>query len=316
MAFDVSALTDYVNEHKMDLIRQQVASGKLANYATIQDEVRGSTTINLLSSDVVFQADNCDRQASATTTLTQRTISPGNVLIAEDMCMLDLRSKYTNVMLASGLNSSHESNPFEQLYLDEKISKINKEIEIVDWKGDVAGAGNLAMYDGLIKLIDAAGTAVDGNTSATTAATGITAGASGNVIDLMTDMAAAQPADVVDSTDLVLWCGLDTFLKYQKTIADKNLFHYVVDGEFTAELPLIGFPHIKVVGTVGLSGTDRMFLCENSNIYIGVDLLDEQSTDMRAWYDDNTRLFKYSFAFTRGINCAFPDRIIEFTLVP
>jgi hypothetical protein len=70
--------------------------------------------------------------------------------------MLDLRSKYTNVMLASGLNSSHESNPFEQLYLDEKISKINKEIEIVDWRGDTGGAGNLAMYDGLIKLIDAA----------------------------------------------------------------------------------------------------------------------------------------------------------------
>ena len=59
-----------------------------------------------------------------------------------------------------------------------------------------------------------------------------------------------------------------------------------------------------------------MFLCENSNIYIGVDLLDEQSTDMRAWYDDNTRLYKYSFAFTRGVNVAFPDRIVEFTLVP
>ena len=283
MSFDVSALTDYVNEHKMDLIRQQVASGKLAGFANIQDEVRGATTINILSSDVTFQADSCARSADGTTTLSQRTITPGNVLVAEDLCMLDLRSKYTNVMLASGLNSSHESNPFEQLYLDEKISKINKEIEIVDWRGDTGGAGNLTMYDGLV--------------------------------DLMTDMAAAQPADVVDSTDLTLWCGLDTFLKYQKTIADKNLFHYVVDGEFTAELPLIGFPHIKVVGTIGLSGTDRMFLCENSNIYIGVDLLDEQSTDMRAWYDDNTRLFKYSFAFTRGVNCAFPDRIIEFTLV-
>jgi hypothetical protein len=56
MAFDVSALTDYVNEHKMDLIRQQVASGKLAGFAQIQDEVRGATNAK---NDFPRQRSNC-----------------------------------------------------------------------------------------------------------------------------------------------------------------------------------------------------------------------------------------------------------------
>ncbi len=79
MSFDVSALTDYVNEHKMDLIRQQVASGKLAGFANIQDEVRGATTINILSSDVTFQADSCARSADGTwaTIRISQSLGPG-----------------------------------------------------------------------------------------------------------------------------------------------------------------------------------------------------------------------------------------------
>jgi len=313
MSFDVSALAAYTNEHAMDLIIKSVAGGRLANYANIQDGVKGPTTINILSSDVVFQADGCSRSADGTTTLSQRTITPGAVAIHEDLCMTDLAAKYTATMLRQGLTNEKEEIPFEELYYAEKIQKVQKAIEIADWQGDTASAtANLARYDGLNKII-AAASAVNGNPTGITVATGITAS---NVIGIFTGMAELMSEDIMDADDLKLYCGMDSFLKYQKAIADGNYFHYVVEGGFTAELPLIGFPNVTVCATPGLSGlaTGNCYLMRASNVYIGVDLPNEESEDVRSWYDPNTRLFKVTMAFRRGVNVAFPDQIVEFLL--
>ena len=314
MSFDVTALAAYTNEHAMDLIIKSVAGGRLANYANIQDGVKGPTTINILSSDVVFQADGCSRSADGTTTLSQRTITPGAVAIHEDLCMTDLAAKYTATMLRQGLTNEKEEIPFEELYYAEKIQKVQKAIEVADWQGDTAsGTANLARYDGLNKII-AAASAVNGNPTGITTGTGIT---SSNVIGIFTGMAELMPEDIMDADDLKLYCGMDSFLKYQKAIADGNYFHYVVEEGFSAELPLIGFPNVTVCATPGLSGltNGNCYLMRASNVYIGVDLPNEESEDVRSWYDPNTRLFKVTMAFRRGVNVAFPDQIVEFLLV-
>jgi len=314
MSFDVSALPAYTDQNAMDLIVKSVAGGKLAQYANIQDGVKGPTTINILSSDVVFQADGCSRSASGTTTLSQRTITPGAVAIHEDLCMTDLAAKYTATMLKQGLTGEKEEVPFEELYFAEKVAKLQKAIEVADWQGDTtSGTANLSKYDGLNKII-AAATAVNGNPLSITTGTGITAA---NVISILTGMAELMPEDIMDADDLKLFVGMDTFLKYQKAIADGNYFHYVVDGEFTAELPLIGFPNVTVCATPGLSGltNGNCYLMRASNIYIGVDLPDEESNDVRSWYDDNDRIYKVTMAFRRGVNVAFPDQVVEFLLV-
>jgi len=287
MSFDVTALPAYTEQNAMDLIVKSVAGGRLAEYANIQDGVKGPTTINILSTDVVFQADGCSRSASGSTTLSQRTITPGAVAIHEDLC--------------------------KELYFADKVAKLQKAIEVADWQGDTAsGNANLNKYDGLNKII-AAATAVNGNPSGITVATGIT---NANVIGILTGMAELTPEDIMDADDLKLFVGMDTFLKYQKAIADGNYFHYVVDGDFTAELPLIGFPNITVCATPGLTGLSggESFLMRASNIYVGVDLPNEESNDVRSWYDDNDRIYKVTMAFRRGVNVAFPDQIVEFVL--
>jgi hypothetical protein len=313
MSFDVSALAAYTEQNAMDLIIKSVAGSRLSNYANIQDGVKGPTTINILSSDVVFQADGCSRSASGSTTLSQRTITPGAVAIHEDLCMTDLAAKYTAVMLKAGLTGEKEEIPFEELYFTEKVAKLQKAIEVADWQGDTtSGTANLSKYDGLNKII-AAATAINGNPTAITQATGITAA---NVIGVLSGMAALMPEDIMDADDLKLFVGMDTFLKYQKGIADGNYFHYVTEGGFTGELPLIGFPNVTVCATPGLSGlvTGNCYLMRASNIYVGVDLPGEESNDVRSWYDDNDRIYKVTMAFRRGVNVAFPDQVVEFLL--
>jgi len=313
MSFDVSALAAYTEQNAMDLIIKSVAGGRLSEYANIQDGVKGPTTINILSSDVVFQADGCSRSASGSTTLSQRTINPGAVAIHEDLCMTDLAAKYTAVMLKQGLTNEKEEIPFEELYFTEKVSKLQKAIEVADWQGDTtSGSANLSKYDGLNKII-AAATAIDGNPTAITQATGIT---NANVIGILTGMAELMSEDIMDADDLKLFVGMDTFLKYQKAIADGNYFHYVVEGGFTSELPLIGFPNVTVCATPGLSGlaTGNCYLMRASNIYVGVDLPGEESNDVRSWFDLNDRIYKVTMAFRRGVNVAFPEQVVEFLL--
>ncbi len=313
MAFDVTALPAYTEQNAMDLIVKSVAGGRLAQYANIQPDVKTTTTINILDTDVVFQADGCSRSASGTTTLTQRNLTPGAVAIHEDLCMTDLAAKYTALMLRQGLTAEKEEVPFADLYFEQKVAKVQKAIEVADWQGDTgSGTANLNKYDGLVKIIGAA-TAVNGNPSAITVATGIT---NANVIGILTGMAELMPEDIMDADDLKLFVGMDTFLKYQKAIADGNYFHYVVEGGYTAELPLIGFPNVTVCATPGLSGlaAGNCFLMRASNIYIGVDLPEEESNDVRSWYDDNDRIYKVTMAFRRAVNVAFPDQVVEFIL--
>ena len=313
MAFDVTSLPAYTEQNAMDLIVKSVAGGRLSQYANIQPDVKTTTTINILETDVVFQADGCSRSASGTTTLSQRNLTPGAVAIHEDLCMTDLASKYTALMLKQGLTAEKEEVPFEQLYFDQKVARVQKAIEVADWQGDTAsGTANLNKYDGLNKLI-ASATAVNGNPTGITVATGIT---NANVIGILTGMAELMSEDIMDADDLKLFVGMDTFLKYQKAIADGNYFHYVVEGGFTAELPLIGFPNVTVVATPGLSGLagGESYLMRASNIYIGVDLPEEESNDVRSWYDPNDRIYKVTMAFRRAVNVAFPDQVVEFIL--
>lgn len=305
MSFDVTGLTTYVDEQAMKLIVGSVAGGNLAKYATLQSGVKTTTTINILDTDVNLVDGGCGRTATGTTTLSQRSLVPNSLAVYEDLCSADLESTYQSTMLKQGVTSELEQIPFEEIYLNLKIAKIQKQIEVLDWTGTV-GAGS---YAGLAANSTAV---VEVNPDATGP---IVADASGNgIIAAFSKMAENMDEDIAAADDIKLFCGMDMFLMYQRAIADGNYFHYVVDGEVGNELPLVGFPQVTVIGTVGLSGINPTgsagdvvaYLTRGSNIVIGVDLPDEEANDVQSWYDPNDRIYKFSFNFRRGINWAFP----------
>ena len=220
-------------------------------------------------------------------------------------------------MLKQGLTNEKEEIPFAELYFSLKIKKIQESIAIADWQGDTAsGSAQLSQYDGLDKQILAAGTAVDGNPTGITVATGYT---SATIISILLGMAELMPTNIAGSDDLKLYLAPAQFLLYQRAIADGNYFHYISEGQFYS-MPLIGFPNVEVVSdpgmtTIGGGTTNNMYIMRASNVHVGVDLPDEEATDYRAWYDPNDRIFKTTFAFRRGLNVAFPDEIVRFALV-
>ena len=191
MSFDVSTLTDYVNEQSTDLISRLYFEKTSSDYFTLQAGVKKTDALHLLSVTAFPQdGSGCSPAASGDVNFTDRDITVGQITYFSGFCMKDLIPKYTQILLRAG-NAETEDMTFEAEVADNIIKTIMEHNETADWQGDTA-SGNVYInrYDGLIKIIDAAGTAVAGNSSA---ATSITAGASGNVDTLITDVVNARP---------------------------------------------------------------------------------------------------------------------------
>ena len=59
MAFDVTALSAYVEQEDFALMSQMQATGGMQDIARIQVGIKGSSALQFLNTDVVFQADSC-----------------------------------------------------------------------------------------------------------------------------------------------------------------------------------------------------------------------------------------------------------------
>lgn len=305
MSLDVSGLSVYTDENKMDLIKKSVLEGRTIEYITVQPDIKSSATINILNSTLVGQAGACGFNPDGTTALTQRAISVTPIKVNESICLNVLESYYTQKMMNAG--SYNETIPFEQLYSEEKAEKISAMIEDIIWKGDTAGAGNLALADGLLKLIDSLGTVVDGNVDAATVIDAST------VVDIVDGMVASVPTDVINADDLVLFMGYDSYRTYAKALRDANLFAYTgaenQGGDF---IQIVPGTNVKVVAVRGLNGTNRMVLSTTSNIYFGTDLLND-AEDFKIFYSNDNDEVRFISKFKMGVQVAFPEFTVEYT---
>lgn len=316
MAFDVSALTDYVDENRDGLIGKTVAGAKSTRILDLQTGFKSAGAINRLDTDVVLQdGSTCGFNASGTTTLDQRILTVGEIKVQEELCVRDLNKKYTQHQVKAG--SADDEVPFESEYTGLKTSKINHVNEVAIWQGDTTSDdANLNKFDGLIKIIDAAAGVIAGNTSAATAIT------SANIIGLVNDMYAAIPAALLeandgdtDTGDLAVVMGSDTFRTYVLALAAANLYHY--DAKSTNLEIMIPATNVKAIALGGLTGTDRMFagrIGTEGGFVVGVDLENEEE-EYKMWYSEDDDVVKFSARYKMGTQIKFPEEIVEFTLV-
>jgi len=305
MSLDVSGLSAYTDENKMDLIKKSILEGRTMEFITVQPDIKSSATINIIDSTLVGQAGSCGFNPDGTTALTQRAIAVTPIKVNESICLNTLEAYYTQKMMNPG--SYNESIPFEQIYAEEKAGKISAMIEDIIWKGDTTLTGNLSLADGLLKVIDAEGTVIDGNVGSETAIT------AANVIDIVDGMVGVVPTDIINKDDLVLFLGYDTYRTYAKALRDANLFAYTgaenQGGDFIQMVP---GTNVKVVAVRGLNGTDRMVLSTSSNIYAGTDLLSD-SEDFKIFYSNDNDEVRFISKFKIGVQVAFPEFVVEYT---
>jgi len=131
---DLSGLSAWTDENKMDLIKASVLKGRTADIINVQGGIKNSATINIIGSTLVAQAGACGWGASGSTALTQRTITVCDIKVNESICLNDLEDYYTSTMMNPG--SYNENIPFEQIYAEEKADQVQALVEDLIWRGD------------------------------------------------------------------------------------------------------------------------------------------------------------------------------------
>jgi hypothetical protein len=315
MAFDVSTLAAYTKDNWKELVTSSVLGSKTANLIKNQGNVlvgvKSAENITIMDTDAFFQSGtSCGFNASGTTTFTQRAVTVGKIKINEALCLKDLESKFLQNALPQG--STYTDMVFAEQYSNRKAEKVAEQMEIALWQGDTASAnGNLNKFDGLLKLITAAGgSVVNANTSTYISGGPIASITVSNVISVFDAIYTAIPAKVVAKDDITIFCGMDTFRLYTIALKNANLFAYNLDIKADSEFFLPGTT-VKVVAVQGLNGTNDLVAARISNLYMGTDLLNEEER-FEIFYAKEADQIRYVNEFKAGVNFAFPDEIVKF----
>ena len=309
MSLSLGGLTAYVEENKLEMLQAAIAKGKTASLVEVRTGIKETSKFPVLATAITLADDGCTRSATDSTTITQVSLTVGDIMVAEDICAKALKSYYMSTQMKNGSWDEAEL-PFEQVYFENKVGQLQKVLEVADWQGDTAsGTNNLSYYDGLIKLIDA-GSPVDGNADGVVTATGIT---KANIVDIMWGMYDNIPEQIRDRDNLILFMGADSFALYERALYEANMFNYA-SNETPGSSPFFGASGIQVEAVHGLTGTNRMFLTHASNLFIGTDMENEEE-DIRLYENPSTTSLEYTARFKRGTACGVIEEVVEFTLV-
>ena len=296
---NVSSLTQYVDEQRLPLIRKAVLAPKSADLFNLQTGVKSKAALNILTTSVVFgDGAACGWNANGTNTLSQREIEVGKVKVNMNFCdrtLLDYWAGY-EVKVAAG----KEVLPFEEAFVADILAHVNEEVEKAIWQGDKEGSGNLTIFDGLLKILNAESgvikkAAVSGN----------------NIAQEVYDAYANIPLEILHTASIV--CGEDTFRAYIGELNSANLYHYdpKVDEGMSIVIPGTS---TRIYGVPGLNGTKKIVAGDlKGNFFYGTDLEGDQEV-FDLWYSKDNQEFRLAIKFNAGVQVAFPDQVVVKTI--
>lgn len=300
MSFVVSSLSNYTNEQSKKLIAAVQFEAETAALASIQTGVKSSAALQILTVAPVPQSgSSCGFNASGSTTFTQRTITASAVKFEEELCLRTLEAKWTQLLLKKGQNYTEADLP--SVIMDEVTKKIMSRLETADWQGDTtSGSSYLNVYDGLLKIIDAA----SGVVSATASTYNST-----NCRTILQNMIANVPASLQGNPNFTFFCGYPEYTTYLNKIATDNLYH-MFDATKYGEIRVENSPY-KLKAVHGLDNTSRIIGALPENLYIGVDMEGEEE-QAKLWYSNDDDVVRYSFRFRRGWQVGIPAEIVSY----
>ena len=142
-------------------------------------------------------------------------------------------------------------------------------------------------------------------------ATPVTSITVSNVEAIIDAVYKSIPVDVLDKEDLFIACGTDTFRLFTVALKNANLYHYGVDA-INFELFIPG-TNIKLVALNGLNGTSRLIAGRKSNMFMGVDLMNEEEK-FEIFFAKEADEVRFMCAFKAGVQVAFPSQVANFEL--
>lgn len=312
-ANNYTAIATYTEENQLPLLTKLVTKPTTVNHITSLPGVRYRTQMTIVSSSVVFQsASACAWNATGDVSFQGRVLEVAPIKIQTELCPRTLERYWLQNMLPLGSNETQFEQPLAQVILEDHIARIGSQLETCIWQGATTGAGNLRFFDGFNRLTDiASATCISANTATVTAITSATIEQVVNLIYQNT------PAALLDQPDLKIFCGWDVYRLAMQKYVDRNFFNFNPAGMIKDGIAGNGFvlpgTNISIIPVHGLNGTNRLMSACASNLYYGVDLInDEDKIDM--FYSKEFDVVKLAVYFKYGVNFAKPEEVVYFKL--
>jgi hypothetical protein len=311
MAYSLGTLTAYVIQNGNEIYTKAVFGAKTISMMTPKVGIKSAETLNLMDTDAVIQAGGtCGFNSSGTTAITQRTLTVGKMKVQEQLCPPDLEAYFTQQALQKG--SNYDMIAYAKDYSDLKVKKINAEMERLVWQGRLSGG---SYFDGILRILQHETSVVEANTTTymTAALTSFTAA---NTLSAFQGINRAIPVEVIDATDMNVFCGWDVFRLLIANITNLNFFAYTASSEAAVkgELVIPG-TNLKVTAVNGLNGQNAIVACQKSNMFFGTDMLDEYEK-FSLKYDEINEVVKFSVKWKAGVQFAFPQFVTAFRIPP
>lgn len=288
MAVNLSALTAYVDEQKIGLIRKSALGAKTLDYVNIQTGVVGPTAINILNTDIVFgDGGACGWNEAGTSTVSQRKIVPALLKVNMSFCDKAMAKYFMNyeVNMAAG----RANLPFEEAFIGDVVEKTNAKLDDIIWNGVTVGG---TKYNGYLDLL----------TEASIEKTG----AGANVYETVKNVYKAIPANVLDKA--VIFMGIDAYRDLVGELVEANLFHHNATVDEIREMILPG-TITKVVAVPGLNGKNVIVAGNPEHMFYGTDMTGDDEV-FKLWYSDDNQEFRLNIGFSAGVQFAFPSEVV------
>ena len=304
MSLNVAALADFNNQIAGELVLKMVYGGSTIEYVTVQEGVKFQEPINLFEVSLVMNNSACVSTPSGSATFTQRTIEVCPRTSFDALCLKDLDKKYLGIS-SLDRGSYNETWALANAYSELLVNQFQKANDQFLWRqvsGSYSAFGGTCATSGLNLIITGSTSGVVVIPSSSLAAA--------NILATMDTMIATSSADVADRSDLTFFMSVTNFRNYVAGLRAANNFYFdpssITNRGGLYEMSYPFQPNIKVVGTVGLQGSNRVVLGPAKQIVVGTDLLSDFS-EFQLWYDINTDTLRHRISTKLGVNIAYPE---------
>tara|TARA_R110000822_G_scaffold41465_7_gene112758 strand:+ start:1284 stop:2225 length:942 start_codon:yes stop_codon:yes gene_type:complete len=305
MSLNVSALADFNNQIAGELLLKLVYGGSTIEYVTVQEGVKYLEPINLFEVSLYINNGTCVSTPSGSAEFTQRNIQVCPRTSFDALCLKDLDTKYLGIS-SLDRGSYNETWALTNAYSELLVNQFQQANDYFLWQqasGSASTYGGTCEVSGLNYIITGSTAGVVVPNDATGSFTSATA------LGIMDALIENLNADVANRDDLTIFMSVTNFRKYVTGLRTANNFYFdpasVTNrgGLLEMQYP---FQNVKVVGTVGLQGSNRIVCGPAKQIVVGTDLLSDFS-EFQLWYDINTDTLRHRISTKLGVNIGFPE---------
>lgn len=289
---DFSALEEYVNIHRDELLVKASLGTKTMDYLDIMPRVKYKEAIPYLESEIELHKASCDWLPAGTDTIFERFIEVTPLESSKEYCWLDFQNYFMNYQM--NIEAGREELPFEQKFVDSNLAKIQEAVEDMLWQGDEELG-----IDGILSVI----TGVD---SASTIAVETESGES--ITSRIDAVVAALPMGALKK-------GVNIFLSYsdfRKYVAENNATCCAGRPVYDAaseSIKYLGDSRVTLVPVQGLEGTGAIVAFPKDAVVYATDI-EGSETRYETWVDKKTHKILFDVLFNFGVATRWPDEIV------